>query len=323
MVRLINFRVQQFGVRTRKKLVNGQEYYYLEESVRLEKPKVYSVFLGRRVPAGKPFEQAKRKLADKIYADILGDAERIYLTKEQLIESEKRKRRYDARVKRLGKARQDEKDEIDAVNFVYTTLSTEGVPVTKEDAGLAYKFTQNNVKNVRDENLRVALDMILGLRFVKESEKGLSEGFLLKLHGIIMAEYAGKNPGQFREKPAYIYLKNYEKIEEIGFRPEAPEKIKQKIRELVDWYNANVGRLNAIELAALLHLRFYMIHPFEDGNKRVSRLLLNKAFFDSGYPMLNVSKQTRAYFDALIKSVESKTEKPFVEFVYKRFIQNI
>jgi Fic family protein len=66
-----------------------------------------------------------------------------------------------------------------------------------------------------------------------------------------------------------------------------------------------------------------MIHPFEDGNKRVSRLLMNKAFFDSCYPMLNVSKDTQCYFDALIMSVERKDEKPFVEFVYRRFVQDI
>lgn len=322
VVELNNLFAQQFCVRIRKKPVNGQEYYYLEQSLRLEKPKVYSVFLGRRIPAEKPLKRAERKLTGKIYADLLGGAGCLYLTKKQLIEAEKKKRRYDARIKRLGKARQDEKDEIDAVNFVYTTLSTEGVPITKEDAGLAYHFAQKKVKSIRDGNLRVALDMIKGLRYVKESKKGISSEFLLTLHRLIMAGYNEKKPGRFREKQAYIYLKSYGKVEEIGFRPEAPEKIKQALGELVEWYNANVGRLNAIELAALLHLRFYVIHPFEDGNKRVSRLLLNKAFFDSSYPILNVSKQTQNYFDALIKSVEKKVEKPFVEFVYERFVQD-
>ena len=69
--------------------------------------------------------------------------------------------------------------EIDIVNFVYTTLTTEGVPVTKEDANLAYKFTRKNVKSIRDENLRVALGMINGLRYVKGSEKGISSGVKL------------------------------------------------------------------------------------------------------------------------------------------------
>ncbi len=308
-------------MRIRKKLVKGREYHYLEESIRLEKTKVYSVFLGRQIPGKSELDKKKQELLDKIYNELLTSAARIYLTKEQLIEAEKRRRRYSQKMKKLGKLQFDEKDEIDIVNFVYTTLTTEGIPVTKEDAGLAYKFTQKNAKNIRDENLRVALDMIKGLRYVKESKKGVSLGSLLELHKITMAEYGQKNPGKFRQKQAYIYLKNYEKVEEIGFRPPAPQEIEKKLAELAKWYNESVGKLNAIELAALLHFRFYMIHPFEDGNKRVSRLLMNKAFFDSGYPMVNVSKETQGYFDALIKSVEKKNEKPFVEFVFERFIQ--
>ena len=307
----------------RKKLVNGQEYYYLEESIRLEKPRVYSIFLGKRVPDKKELDRKSDELLDKIYNELLGDAARVYLTKEQLIEVEKRRRRYAQKIKKLGKSQLDEKDEIDIVNFVYTTLTTEGVPITREDANLAYKFTQKNVKSIRDENLRVALDMIKGLRYVKESKKGISLAFLSELHSIIMAEYGQKSPGKFRQKQAYIYLKSFEKVEEIGFRPPTQQDIEKKLTELANWYNSNVGKLNAIELAALLHLRFYMIHPFEDGNKRMSRLLMNKAFFDSGYPILNISKETQSYFDALIKSVEKKDEKPFVEFVFERFVKYV
>ncbi len=310
-------------MRIRKKGVNGNGYYYLEETIRLEKPKVYSIFLGAKLPEKIQIGGFKRKLVDKIYNDLLGEKERIYLTKEQLIEAEKRRRRYAAKVKLLGKARQDEKDEMDTVNFVYTTLTTEGVPITKEDANLAYRLTQKNMKNLRDENLRVALDMIKGIRFVKESKTGIFNEFILKLHNIIMSQYSDKGPGSIRDIPAYIYLKSYEKVEEIGFRPTPPEMIRKRLEELIKWYNDNVGKMNAIEFASLFHLRFYTIHPFKDGNKRMSRLLLNKAFLDSGYPMLNISKQSQAYFDALIGSVEGKDEKPFVEFVYGRFISDI
>ena len=310
-------------MRIRKKLVKGRGYYYLEESIRLDKTKVYSVFLGRRIPGKPGLDKKKQELLDKIYNELLDGADRIYLTKEQLIEAEKRRRQYAWRMKKLGKPQLDEKDEIDIVNFVYTTLTTEGVPITKEDAGLAYKFTQKNARSIRDENLRVALDMIRGLRYVKESKKGMPLAFLSELHGIVMAEYGQKRPGKFRQKQAYIYLKSYEKVEEIGFRPPNPQEIGKRLAELAEWYNENVGKLNAIELAALMHLRFYTIHPFVDGNKRVSRLLMNKAFFDSGYPILNISKETQSYFDALIKSVEKKNEQPFVEFVFERFIKSI
>lgn len=306
-------------MRIRKKQVHGHEYFYLEESIRLEKPKIYSIFLGKRIPVKDQLEKKKEALIEKIYSDLLKNATYIYLTRNDLIEVEKHRRRYVQRMKKLGKKAQDEKDEIDIVNFVYTTLSTEGVPITKADATLAYKFSGKNIRSVRDENLRVALDMIKGLRDIKESEKGISLNFLQELHLLIMAEYPNKNPGKFRKTQAYIFLKSYEKAEEIKFRPSVPVDLEKNIAELIDWYNKNIGKLNAIELASLLHLRFYMIHPFEDGNKRLSRLLFNKALFDSGYPLLNISKDTESYFDALIHSVEKKDESPFVRFVLNQF----
>ncbi|MFH1306739.1 MAG: Fic family protein [Candidatus Micrarchaeota archaeon] len=310
-------------MRVRRKTVKGRFYYYLEETLRLEKPEVYSVFLGKKIPGKRMLAKHKQKLREKIYSDLLGNAQKIFLAKEQLIEAEMKRRQFNEKTKKMGISKRDEKDEVETVNFVYTTLSTEGILITKADANLAYKISQKSVHSVREESLKVALDMIKGLREVKESRKGVSLDFIEYLHRIIMAEYKEKNPGKYRMKQAYIYLKSYEKVEEIGFRPSAPKKIKKELEKLVEWYNSSMGKLNAIEFAALFHLRFYMIHPFEDGNKRMSRLLLNKALQDAGYPILNISKNTEKYFDALVKSVEKKDEKPFVLFVFNEFLQSM
>jgi len=306
-------------MKVRRKQVNGHFYYYLEESLRLQKPKVYSVSLGTKIPPKRQLEKRKKELFCKIYSDLLHEAEAIYLPKERLIALEKGKIQYEARLRRLGKIQREEKDEVDTVNFVYTTLSTEGVPITREDANLAYKFAKKGVRGIRDENLQVSLDMIKGLRHVRASRKGMELEFILDLHNTIMEGFAKKNPGKLRTKPAYIYLRSYERVEEIGFRPPSPGDLREKLGQFVSWYNSQLGSLNSIELCALAHLRFYAIHPFEDGNKRMSRLLLNKALHDCKYPLLNVSKKSGKYFDALVRSVEREDERPFVEFVASEF----
>ncbi len=308
-------------MRIRRRGVNGNLYYYLEESIRLEEPRVYSLFIGSKVPGKKEMSLLEENLLDRVYDDVLGGRERIYLTKRELIEAEKKRRQNLKKLGKLSKSQRDDKDEVDSVDFVYTTLSTEGIPITKSDAKLAYEFFEKNVRSVRDENIRASLDMIKGLRLVKESKKGLSIDFISRLHKTIMGNYPEKNPGKLRKKPTFIYLKSFEKVEEIGFRPSHPQAIEKELEQLVSWYNANAGKLNAIELAALLHLRFYKIHPFEDGNKRVCRLLFNKALFDCGYPLLNVSKNTEKYFDSLIHCVEKNVEKPFAQFVLNEFLK--
>ena len=47
--------------------------------------------------------------------------------------------------------------------------------------------------------------------------------------------------------------------------------------DLVDWYNEEEqkGILTPFELATLFHYRYIRIHPFEDGNGRIARLMVN------------------------------------------------
>jgi Fic family protein len=134
-----------------------------------------------------------------------------------------------------------------------------------------------------------------------------------------MGGYKDKSPGILRKKQVYIYLRDSERFEEIRYRPPEPKKITKLLDELILWYNSNVDKLNSIELAAILHLRFYKIHPFIDGNKRISRLLLNKALIDNNKEILNISKNKEKYFDSLINCVENNNEKPFIEFLLSEF----
>lgn len=72
--------------------------------------------------------------------------------------------------------------------------------------------------------------------------------------------------------------------------------------DLVDWYNDNADRqhLTPIELAALLHYRYIRIHPFEDGNGRIARLLTNYALLTHHCPPIIIRTRDKAeYYNAL------------------------
>ncbi len=72
--------------------------------------------------------------------------------------------------------------------------------------------------------------------------------------------------------------------------------------DLVEWYNnaEQEGKLSPVELAALFHYRYIRIHPFEDGNGRIARLMVNYILARHNYPMVVVrSRKKSEYLEAL------------------------
>jgi Fic family protein len=82
----------------------------------------------------------------------------------------------------------------------------------------------------------------------------------------------------------------------------SPEETPALMTDLVDWYNQaeKEGKLSPIDLAILFHYRYIRIHPFEDGNGRIARLMVNYILSRHGYPMIVVrSRLKQAYLEAL------------------------
>lgn len=88
------------------------------------------------------------------------------------------------------------------------------------------------------------------------------------------------------------------------FHYATPEETPALMSDLVKWYNeAAAGELSPIELAAIFHYRYIRIHPFEDGNGRIARLMVNFILKQHGWPMLVVkTKNKSAYLSALAQA---------------------
>lgn len=82
----------------------------------------------------------------------------------------------------------------------------------------------------------------------------------------------------------------------------SPEETPAKMHDLVEWLRKSLESrtLHPIELVAKLHHEFVLIHPFDDGNGRVARLLVNYLLLRLRYPPLIVKSDDKAgYLTAL------------------------
>ena len=132
-----------------------------------------------------------------------------------------------------------------------------------------------------------------------DRERPLTEAFIRDLHRTLLREDYEENrecsdgiirtytvhAGIYKTRPNTVKTKSGE-----CFIYASPEETPALMTDLVQWYNEeeNNKQLSPIELATLFHYRYIRIHPFEDGNGRISRLLVNFILHRCGYPMIVV-----------------------------------
>ena len=106
------------------------------------------------------------------------------------------------------------------------------------------------------------------------------------------------------------------------FIPPSPVEVYPMLTEFFQWYNKNKNKMHPVELAALAHLKFVTIHPFGDGNGRISRLIMNFILNRKKYPMLDIPYEGRnSYYNSLERSQVKRDNGAFLQWFVKRYIK--
>lgn len=98
----------------------------------------------------------------------------------------------------------------------------------------------------------------------------LSKQFLKSLHFMMMGYDMKKNPGQYR--PGFIQVVREKSGDVVYVAPDV-ESIDSLVQELIAYLLGDGAKGPAVVRAAMAHLNLTMIHPFSDGNGRMSRAL--------------------------------------------------
>ncbi len=200
------------------------------------------------------------------------------------------------------------------LEFNYNSNHIEGNTLTYGQTELLLLFgkvvNEANMKDLEEMKAHnVCLQMMLTQAHDKESV--LSETLIRQLHKVMLREDytvhrqlpGGKmtsyvvHAGCYKTRPNSVVTPTGERFDYAS-----PEETPALMYDLVKWYNdeEEAGVLTPIELAALFHYRYIRIHPFEDGNGRIARLLVNYILLRHDYPMVVVrSKLKKDYLAAL------------------------
>ncbi len=125
-------------------------------------------------------------------------------------------------------------------------------------------------------------------------------------------------PGKYKELPNHVLLHTGE-----VFYFAEPQEVAPKMAALLEWYKNHSKELHPLEIASLLHYRFVRIHPFDDGNGRIARLLMNFVLMRKGYPPVIIrSAEKNDYLNALSKADAGDMD-TFIDFVGKQLVWSL
>ena len=83
----------------------------------------------------------------------------------------------------------------------------------------------------------------------------------------------------------------------------------------IEWFHSNEYSTPPPELAAEIHYKLVMIHPFIDGNGRVARLLMNLIFMKHGYPPAIILKVDRRKYYRVLNEANLGKSEPYEDFI--------
>lgn len=196
------------------------------------------------------------------------------------------------------------------VGLTWTSNGLEGNSLTESET----KVLIEDGLTVGGKPLRDSLEAVghadaYDYMFTLINKHNIIEQDICKLHELFYERINKEAAGVYRKHECIIAGSNYPVT--------LPEEIKINMQELVQWIETDRSKLHPIEFAAQLHKRFIFIHPFEDGNGRVARLIMNLSLLQDRYMLAIVPPVLRQEYIQLLERAHTD-DKPFVDFIADR-----
>jgi len=122
-------------------------------------------------------------------------------------------------------------------------------------------------------------------------------------------------PGDYKKFPNNVRTQTGE-----FFHFAAPAETEAKMRDLVEWLRKELATptMHAVEMASRLHHDFVLIHPFDDGNGRVARLLVNYVLMRAGFPPLVIKSADKANYIAALRIADAGPMEALTDYLARQ-----
>lgn len=222
------------------------------------------------------------------------------------------------------------------LDWNYNSSNIEGNTLTYGETKALILFGQTaQAKPLRDHLEMSGHDE--AIKYIEEvvrQERPLTENFIRELHKLVLKEpyqVDAKTPdgkptkrwisiGKYKTMPNHVETRTGEM-----FYFASPEETPAKMFDLLNWYieNRESEDVHPVVFATEFHYRFVRIHPFDDGNGRLARLLMNFILMQKGYPPAIIkTEEKQEYYNALQQADALQLEY-FFDYVCQQVIHSL
>ena len=163
----------------------------------------------------------------------------------------------------------------------------EGVKMTDAEVERFLRGIKQKKPKNRDEQEVAGYADLLGRIFDNYKTLKITESRILQLHKILLSfSQKDKNHrGKYKNQDNTVAIVRDGKVEKILFKPTPPYLVKKEMDDLLEWLKEREKKqdLHPLVVIANFIFEFLAIHPFVDGNGRLSRALINLMMLQFGY----------------------------------------
>ena len=194
------------------------------------------------------------------------------------------------------------------IDFTHNSTAIEGNTLTLMET----KLLLEDKLSVGSKKLREIYEVVnhnKAWNYVKNkvsANESLDEDKVKDIHNLLMSDILLGG----------IYRTVEVRITGARHTPPTPSQAYYQLKKFYESLNDN--NYNDFDIAAYTHAEFVKIHPFEDGNGRTSRIIMNYQLIKNGYLPISIKKEDRLkYYEVLDEYAVNGNLKPFVELIYE------
>ncbi|WP_314336825.1 Fic family protein [Capnocytophaga leadbetteri] len=221
------------------------------------------------------------------------------------------------------------------LEFNYNSNHIEGNTLTYGETELLLLFDETHgSRPMRDYEEMKAHDVAFQKikEWATDTETPLTEQDIKNLNQIILVQPFWKDAitpdgqptrrqitvGNYKTQSNSVRLSNGELFEYT-----APQEVPIQMQALMEWYRDEQTALHPVTLAAIFHYKFVCIHPFDDGNGRVSRLLMNYVLLAHKLPPVVIKSSDKQNYLHALHLADTGQYEAFIHYIAAQVVSSL